>query len=65
MKKQDSPIPEDWKRIARKDWQRAKRDLDLGDIGDLCERVSGYYLLGRYPLFLPSHLTAEDIEDVR
>lgn len=112
MKKhRDSPIPEDWKKVAEKDWKRAKRDLKEGDIEasafwlqqslekylkayllqhgwklrkihelhdllsdavnydqslekfrKLCERVSGYYLIDRYPMPVPHELTIEDIE---
>ncbi len=29
---------------------------------DLCERVSGYYFVERYPPLAPSELTSEDIE---
>ncbi len=112
MKNQNnSVIPEDWKKIARKDFERAKKNLREGDIEasafwlqqslekylkgfllqhgwklrkihelhdllsdavnyepslekfrTLCERVSGYYLIERYPMPVPTELTREDIE---
>jgi len=107
----NSLIIEEWKRIAKKDWKRVKRQLDDGDaeaagyflqqslekylkafllqhgwklrkihalhdlLNDataynpdlekfrkLCERVSGYYFVERYPPLIPSGLTCEDIE---
>ena len=106
-----SLIPEDWKRIAGKDWVRIQRNLRdedaeaagyflqqslekylkafllqngwklkkihtlhdllndattyhsaLGAFRKLCERVSGYYFIDRYPPLVPSGLTCEDIE---
>ncbi len=110
-KHRDSLIPEDWKKVAKKDWERIKRQLDAEDaeaaayflqqslekylkafllqrgwklrkihalhdlLSDainynpelerfrkLCERVSGYYFVDRYPPLVPSELTCEDIE---
>jgi len=107
----NSLIIEEWKRIAKKDWKRVKRQLDdgaaeaagyflqqslekypkalllqygwklrkihalhdlLNDVTaynpdlekfrKLCERVSGYYFVERYPPLIPSGLTCEDIE---
>lgn len=107
----DSLLPEDWKRTARKDWNRMKLHLSVGDaeaagfflqqslekylksfllqhgwqlrkihalhdlLSDavvynpklegfrkLCERVSGYYLADRYPLFVSSGLTCDDVQ---
>lgn len=109
---QDSPSPEEWKRVARKDWGRVSRNLRDGDaeaagfflqqalekylkaflikngwklkkihtlhtllkdavlynpnlesFRTLCQKVSGYYLLDRYPLFATSGLTPEDIKN--
>lgn len=110
-KPKNASFPEDWKRVARKDWQRAIKSLKEGDIEasafwlqqslekylkafllkygwklrkihelhelvsdaviyepslekfrPLCERVSGYYLLERYPMPISPELTSEDIE---
>ncbi len=107
----NSLIPEDWKKVARKDFERVKRNLREGDIEasafylqqslekymkgfllqhgwslrkihelhdllsdavnyepllekfrTLCERVSGYYIIERYPMPVPTELTCEDIE---
>lgn len=105
-------ISEDWKRIARKDWQRIQKNLEMKDIEasafwlqqslekylkafllqhgwklkkihelhdllndaviynpslekfrKLCERVSGYYLIDRYPIYAAfPGLDSEDIE---
>lgn len=106
-----SLIPEEWKIVARKDWDRVKRNLKDNDIEaasfflqqsmekylkaflllngwklkkihvlhdllndainfdpalesfrKLCEKVTGYYLVDRYPLFTSLDLTYEDIE---
>lgn len=106
------PIYEEWKEIARKDWQRIHRNLQEDDaeaagyflqqslekylkafliqrgwklrkihvlhellneaaayhaplesFRPLCERVSGYYLLERYPPLEPSGLTCEEIDN--
>lgn len=108
--KPEAGIPEDWKQVARKDWQRIHRQLQDGDaeaagyflqqalekylkafllqqgwhlrkihvlhellsdavkhrstlegFRELCERVSGYYVIDRYPPLAPSGLTGEDI----
>jgi HEPN domain-containing protein len=34
----------------------------LGAFRTLCERVSGYYFIDRYPPLVPSGLTCEDVE---
>ena len=111
MKGRNSQVPEDWKRIARTDWERVKRNLrdkdaeaagfflqqclekflkaflldqgwklkkthrldtlldeaikydaTLSVFYELCERVSGYYIVDRYPLPASAQLTCEDIE---
>ena len=112
MKKSGSLlIPEEWKKVARKDWDRVIRNLRDEDIEaagfflqqslekylkafllshgwklrkihalhdllndavnynpaleefrKLCEKVTGYYLVDRYPLFTSLDLTYEDIE---
>lgn len=112
MKNQQNSIePQDWKNVARKDWERIKRNLrdddaeaaafylqqsmekylkafliqhgwklkkihtlhtllkdaviykpNLEVFRQLCQRVSGYYILDRYPLFAASGLTSEDIK---
>ncbi len=108
---EDSPLPEDWVRIARKDWASMELHLSaddaeaagyflqqslekylksfllqhgwqlrkihalhdllsdavahnvkLEDFRKLCERVSGYYFIQRYPLLIPSDLTCNDIQ---
>ncbi len=110
----ESLLPEDWKKIARKDWDRVKRNLrdrdseaagyflqqslekylkafllqhgwrlrkihalhdlltdavvhnpTLETFRELCERVSGYYFVDRYPPLIPSELTYEDVEGDR
>jgi HEPN domain-containing protein len=107
----NSLIPEDWRRIAKKDWERIKRQLDAEDaeaaayflqqslekylkafllqqgwklrkihalhdlLSDavtynphlerfrkLCEKVSGYYFVERYPPLISFELTCKDIE---
>lgn len=107
----ESLNPEEWKKVARKDWSRIKRNLESNDaeaagfflqqslekylkafllqhgwklrkihtlhtlLNDanvynpelepfraLCQKVSGYYIIDRYPLFATSGLTPEDIE---
>lgn len=112
MKKHsESSVPNDWAKIANKDWNRVERNLrdedveaaafflqqslekylkafllthnwklrkiheldalldeavrhkpDLESYRDLCERVSGYYFVERYPLLGALELTAEDIK---
>lgn len=108
---QDSLEPKDWKKIARKDWQRIERNLrdndaeaagfylqqalekylkafllqhgwklkkihtlhtllknaavykpELESFRKLCQKVSGYYIIDRYPLFAASGLICEDIK---
>ena len=63
MKKPDEFLaPEEWKKIACKDWQRVKYNSDLKVFYKLCERVTGYYFAERYPPLSLSELTCEDIE---
>lgn len=108
---QDAINPEDWKRVARKDWERIQRNLrdndpeaagfyfqqslekylkgyllqhgwelkkihtlhtllkdaveynpDLESFRELCQKISGYYVIDRYPLFAASGLTSEDVK---
>jgi HEPN domain-containing protein len=40
----------------------AKYSPDLENFRDLCERVSGYYFVDRYPLLYDSELSCEDIK---
>jgi len=110
--KQDSLDPKDWKKIARKDWERVSRNLrdkdaeaagfylqqalekylkafllqhgwklkkihtlhtllkdavaykpELETFRQLCQKVSGYYVIDRYPLFAASGLDCKDIEE--
>ena len=113
MNREDSLYTEDWLKIARKDWQRIKRNLEDNDaeasgfylqqalekylkafllkhdwklkkihalhdlladaisydqsleaFRELCEKVSGYYFVDRYPLsFATSELTCKDVEN--
>lgn len=105
-----SSYPEDWLRIARRDWQRVEMALSHSDaelagfllqqslekylkaymlargsglrrtheldalldsacrfdpqlarFRDLCERVSGYYLLERYPIATTATLSLDDL----
>ena len=107
----DSLLPVDWRRVARKDWERmelhlsvddaeaagyflqqslekylksfllqhgwqlrkihALHDLlsdavvyspELEDFRKLCERVSGYYFIQRYPPLVSSVLTCNDVQ---
>jgi HEPN domain-containing protein len=111
INQRNSLDPEDWKKIARKDWERIKRNLrdddaeaagfylhqalekylkafllphgwklkkihtlhtllkdavvykpELESFRQLCQKVSGYYIIDRYPLFADSELTSEDIK---
>jgi len=111
IKKQGSLYPEDWKKTAKRDWNRIsillKEDdadgaafflqqaiekylkafllgqgwelrkihdlsalLDdaviykpmLEKFRDMCEKIKNYYFTERYPLIVPSELTAQDIE---
>ena len=71
-----SGIPEEWRRVACKDWARVKRQLEdrdaeaagyflqqsLEKFRGLCERISGYYIAERYPPLVPSELTCADVE---
>lgn len=50
-KSKDSLIPEDWKRIARKDWDRIKRNLRDGDA-----EAAAYYLQQSLEKYLKSFL---------
>lgn len=108
---QNSLDPKDWKKVARKDWERVRRNLrdddaeaagfylqqtlekylkafllqhgwklkkihtlhtllkdaviynsELESFRKLCQKVSGYYVIDRYPLFASSGLTCEDIK---
>jgi HEPN domain-containing protein len=105
-----SGIPEEWKQVARKDWDRIQRSLRDGDaeaagyflqqslekylkaflvqrgwhlrkihvlhellseavkhqaalesFRPLCERVSGYYVIDRYPPLAPSGITCDEV----
>jgi HEPN domain-containing protein len=42
--------------------EAAKHCPDLESFRDLCERVSGYYFIERYPALVDTGLTCEDIE---
>lgn len=48
---QDSPFPEDWKRVARKDWDRMKRNLRDGDA-----EAAGYFLQQSLEKYLKAFL---------
>ena len=103
--------PKEWKKIARKDWERVERNLrdddaeaagfylqqalekylkafllqygwklkkihtlhtllnyavvykpELESFRQLCQKVSGYYIIDRYPLFAASGLTSADVQ---
>ncbi len=52
MKKhEDSLVPEDWKKVARKDWQRIKRNLRDDDA-----EAAGYFLQQSLEEYLKSFL---------
>ena len=42
--------------------EAVKHHPDLESFRDLCERVSGYYFIERYPALVDTGLTCEDIE---
>jgi HEPN domain-containing protein len=42
--------------------EAVKYDLNLESFRDLCERVSEYYFMERYPALVDTGLTCEDIE---
>ncbi len=51
MKKPESSILEDWKKIARKDWARLKRNLKDGDA-----EAAGYFLQQALEKYLKAFL---------
>lgn len=59
MMEKNSLEPKEWLSVARKDWERIRRNLEK--FKDLCRRVSSYYVLERYPPF-GIDLTKEELE---
>jgi HEPN domain-containing protein len=56
-KNQNSLYPEDWKVVARKDWGRAKRNLNEGDA-----EAAGFFLQQALEKYLKAFLLERDWE---
>ena len=65
MTPEESRYPLDWERIAKKDLRRAKNLLDdpaMETYRAACRKITGYYFVERYPIFVETSLTLEDVQ---
>jgi hypothetical protein len=69
MPRRESRYPADWLRIAERDLARVDHLLDaaltydpsLEPFRSACQKITGFYLVERYPFVIESGLTEEDV----